>query len=92
MATVFLARDLKHERDVAVKVVRPAVASALGTERFLREIEIVARLRHPHIVPAVTTRARPPASLYYVMPYEAGALAAPPAGARGPASGRTTWC
>ncbi|HEU4747379.1 MAG TPA: hypothetical protein VFS56_02680, partial [Gemmatimonadaceae bacterium] len=47
MATVYVARDLKHSRDVAVKVVRPEVASALGAERFLSEIEIVAQLHHP---------------------------------------------
>src|SRR5690349_7269310 len=51
MATVWLARDLKHERAVAIKVLRPDVASTLTAERFLREITIVARLTHPHIVP-----------------------------------------
>jgi hypothetical protein len=51
MATVYLAHDLKHGRDVAVKVVHPVLASALGPERFLREITIAAQLHHPHIVP-----------------------------------------
>ena len=51
MATVYLAEDLKHERRVALKVLRPELAAALGPERFLREIEIAARLQHPHILP-----------------------------------------
>jgi serine/threonine-protein kinase len=51
MARVYLARDLKHSRSVAVKVIRPDLARSLGRERFLREIEIAARLRHPNIVP-----------------------------------------
>ncbi|MFL5582584.1 MAG: protein kinase domain-containing protein [Gemmatimonadaceae bacterium] len=81
MAVVYLARDLKHGRDVAVKVVRPELSAALGRARFLREIEIAARLRHPHIVPLydsgeVPSEAEPDRAdaslLYYVMPYEAG--------------------
>src|SRR5436309_11918445 len=71
MATVYLARDVKHGRDVAVKVVHPTVAAALGTDRFLREIEIVAQLQHPHIVPLYDS-GEADGSLYYVMPYEAG--------------------
>ena len=71
MATVYLARDLRHERDVAVKVVQPALASALGADRFLREIDIVARLHHPHIVPLFDS-GEAGGSLYYVMPYETG--------------------
>src|ERR1043166_7528091 len=50
MATVFLARDLKHDRSVAVKIMHPAIAAALGTGRFTREIAIAAQLQHPHIV------------------------------------------
>src|SRR5690242_8860099 len=69
MATVYLARDLKHARDVAVKVVHPAVAAALGAERFLREIEIVAQLHHPHIVPLYDS-GNADGELYYVMPYK----------------------
>jgi serine/threonine protein kinase/Tol biopolymer transport system component len=72
MATVYLARDLKHARDVAVKVMHPIVASALGADLFLREIEIVAQLHHPHIVPLFDS-GEADGSLYYVMPYEEGA-------------------
>ncbi|HEY5063100.1 MAG TPA: protein kinase, partial [Gemmatimonadaceae bacterium] len=70
MATVYLARDAKHGRDVAVKVVHPAVAATLGVERFLREIEIAAQLHHPHIVPLYDS-GEAGGALYYVMPYEA---------------------
>jgi tRNA A-37 threonylcarbamoyl transferase component Bud32 len=78
MAIVYLARDRKHGRDVAVKVIRPDLAAAIGRTRFLREIEIAARLRHPHIVPLydsgeVSTDDDPTdPRLYYVMPYETG--------------------
>ncbi len=51
MATVYLAEDLKHHRKVAVKVLRPELAAVIGGERFLNEIEIAARLTHPHILP-----------------------------------------
>ncbi len=51
MATVYLAEDLKHHRKVAVKVLRPELAAILGTERFLKEIEVTANLQHPHILP-----------------------------------------
>ena len=50
MATVYLARDQKHSRPVAIKIMHPAIAAALGGERFAREIEIAAQLNHPHIV------------------------------------------
>jgi RNA polymerase sigma factor (TIGR02999 family) len=71
MAVVYLARDVKHGREVAVKVVHPEIAAALGRERFLREIEIVARLHHPHIVPLYDS-GESGGVLYYVMPYEPG--------------------
>jgi Tol biopolymer transport system component len=71
MATVYLARDLKHARDVAVKVVHPAVASTLGADRFLAEIRIMAQLNHRHIVPLYDS-GEAGGSLYYVMPYEEG--------------------
>ena len=70
MAVVYLARDVKHGRDVAVKVIRPELAAALGRERFLREIAIAAQLHHPHIVPLYDS-GEVDGVLYYVMPYEA---------------------
>jgi len=51
MATVYLAHDIKHDRKVAVKVLRPELAAVLGTERFLNEIKVTANLSHPHILP-----------------------------------------
>ena len=51
MATVYLARDERHQRNVAIKVVRPDLAAALGAERFLHEIRVTANLAHPHILP-----------------------------------------
>ena len=71
MATVYLAKDLKHDRDVAVKVLRPELAAALGPERFLREIKIAARLQHPHILP-LHDSGEVDGFLYYVMPYVKG--------------------
>src|SRR5207247_8051982 len=68
MATVYLARDLKHGRRVAIKRVRPEIAAALGPERFLREIEVAARLTHPHILP-LHDSGEAAGFLYYVMPY-----------------------
>ncbi|MFH1765925.1 MAG: serine/threonine-protein kinase [Gemmatimonadota bacterium] len=74
MATVFLAEDLKQHRQVAIKVLRPELAHALGPERFLREIEIAANLTHPHILP-VHDSGEADGFLYYVMPYvEGGSL------------------
>src|SRR2546427_12419186 len=70
-ATVYLAQDLKHGRAVAVKVLRPELAAALGAERFLREIEIAARLTHPHILP-LHDSGEAAGFLYYVMPFVQG--------------------
>jgi serine/threonine-protein kinase len=70
MATVFLAEDLKHHRSVAIKVLHPELAAALGSERFLREIEIAAGLHHPHILPLHDSGVAD-GLLYYVMPYAA---------------------
>ena len=67
MATVWLAHDLKHDRPVALKVLRPELAASLGTERFLAEIRTTARLQHPHIV-ALFDSGEAAGLLYYVMP------------------------
>ncbi len=71
MARVYLAQDLKHGRSVAVKVIRPDLAASLGRERFLREIGIAARLRHPNIVPLYDS-GDAQGVLFFVMPYESG--------------------
>jgi serine/threonine protein kinase/Tfp pilus assembly protein PilF len=71
MAVVYLARDLKHERLVALKVLHPHLAATLGPERFLREIRLAAHLRHPHILPLYDS-GRAGESFYYVMPYVEG--------------------
>jgi serine/threonine-protein kinase len=71
MATVWLAQDVKHDRLVALKVLRPEIAAALGVERFLREIHIAARLAHPHIVP-LHDSGEVDGLLYYIMPYVEG--------------------
>jgi serine/threonine-protein kinase len=71
MATVYLAEDLRHRRQVAVKVLRPDLAAALGSERFIREIEVAAQLHHPHILPLYDS-GESEGFLYYVMPYEEG--------------------
>ncbi len=71
MATVYLANDVKHRRQVAVKVLRPELAAALGPDRFLREVEIAARLNHPHIL-ALYDSGEADGLLFYVMPYVAG--------------------
>ena len=71
MATVYLAEDLRHHRKVAVKVLRPDLAATLGPERFLREIEVAARLTHPHILP-LHDSGEAGGFLFYVMPYIEG--------------------
>jgi eukaryotic-like serine/threonine-protein kinase len=71
MATVYLARDLKHDRQVAVKVLHPELAASLGAERFLREIRIAARLAHPHILPLYDS-GEAGDFLFYVMPFVDG--------------------
>ncbi len=71
MATVYLAEDLRHRRKVAVKVLKPELAASLGTERFLREIETTANLRHPHILPLYDSGSAA-GILYYVMPLVEG--------------------
>ena len=71
MAIVYLALDLRHHRQVALKVLRPDLAANLGAERFLREIETTAGLRHPHILPLYDSGAAA-GFLYYVMPFVEG--------------------
>ena len=71
MATVYLAQDLKHNRKVALKVLRPELAAALGHERFLREITTTANLRHPHILPLYDS-GEADGFLFYVMPLVEG--------------------
>jgi serine/threonine protein kinase len=71
MATVWLAQETKHERQVAVKVLHPDLAASLGAERFLREIGISARLAHPHIVPLIDS-GEADGLLYFVAPFVAG--------------------
>jgi len=71
MATVYLADDLRHERKVAVKVLRPELAASIGPERFLREIRIAAQLQHPHILPLLES-GEAGGFLYYVMPFVDG--------------------
>ena len=71
MATVYLAEDLKHHRKVAVKVLRPELAATLGPERFAREIEVAARLQHPHIL-GLLDSGDADGFFYYVMPYVEG--------------------
>ena len=71
-ATVYLARDPKHRRAVAVKVLHRDLAAALGAERFLREIEFAATLQHPHILPLFDSGATDDGLLYYVMPHVEG--------------------
>ncbi len=71
MATVYLAHDPRHNRKVAIKVMRPELAAIVGPERFLKEIETTANLQHPHILPLFDS-GRVEGTVFYVMPYVAG--------------------
>ncbi len=71
MATVYLARDLKHNRSVALKVLKPELAAVVGAERFLAEIKTTANLQHPHILP-LHDSGEADSCLYYVMPHVEG--------------------
>jgi hypothetical protein len=71
MATVYLADDLKHERKVALKVLKPELAAVVGAERFLAEIKTTANLQHPHILP-LHDSGEADGLLFYVMPYVQG--------------------
>src|SRR4026209_1366981 len=78
MASAYLAPDLKHDRKVALKVLRPELAAMLGADRFVQEVRTTAQLQHPHILPLYDsgkTAAAQPGDmefLYYVMPYVQG--------------------
>ena len=71
MATVYLAHDVKHDRKVALKVLRPELAAVIGAERFLQEIKVTANLQHPHILP-LHDSGEADSFLYYVMPLVEG--------------------
>ncbi|MEO6055394.1 MAG: serine/threonine-protein kinase, partial [Gemmatimonadales bacterium] len=71
MATVYLAHDLKHDRKVAVKVLRPDLAAVIGADRFLREIKTIATLQHPHILGLIDS-GEVDGTAYYVMPFVEG--------------------
>ncbi len=71
MATVYLARDMRHNRKVAIKVMHPELAALIGAERFLKEIETTANLQHPHILPLFDS-GRVEGTVFYVMPYVQG--------------------
>ena len=71
MATVYLAHDLKHDRKVAIKVLRPELANVIGADRFLREIGTTARLTHPGILPLLDS-GNADGILWYSMPYFSG--------------------
>ena len=71
MATVYLADDVKHERKVALKVLKPELAAMVGADRFLAEIETTANLQHPHILPLFDS-GEADGFLFYVMPYVEG--------------------
>jgi len=72
MATVYLAKDLRHEREVAIKVLLPDLGMALGPERFRREIQLATKVSHPHILALYDSGETPDHLLYYVMPFIAG--------------------
>jgi serine/threonine-protein kinase len=93
MATVFLARDLKHDRPVALKVLHPELSMSLGPERFLREIKLAARLQHPHILSVLDSgvagqRGGGADLLWFTMPYLRANRCATGSGASG--SSRST--
>src|SRR6476659_9099503 len=78
MATVYLAEDVRHHRKVAIKVLHPELSAVIGSERFLREIELTASLQHPHILPLFdsgrlpSSDGDPDGQLFYVMPFVDG--------------------
>ncbi len=93
VATVYLATDRKHDRAVALKVLRPEIAGGADAKRFVREIGLLARLHHPHILPLYDSGTLALArtggwGLFYVMPYIRGEIAPPAARAGGAAADR----
>src|SRR4026208_245394 len=72
MATVYLAHDVRHDRRVALKVLRPELAAVIGAERFLAEIRTTANLQHPHILPLFDS-GQVDGTVLYVMPFIEGA-------------------
>jgi serine/threonine protein kinase len=95
MATVYLAHDLKHARQVAIKVLKPELAAVLGAERFVVEIKTTAALQHPHILPLFDSGTAD-GFLYYVMPCIQGrrcatnSIARPSLASRSPSGSRAT--
>ena len=87
MATVYLAHDLRHDRKVALKVLRPELAAVIGAERFLAEIKTTANLQHPHILPLFDS-GEADGLVFYVMPFVEGEIAPRPAQPREAAPGR----
>ena len=75
MATVYLAEDIKHERKVALKVLKPELAAVVGAERFLAELKTTANLQHPNILPLFDS-GEADSFLFYVMPYVEGEIQA----------------
>src|SRR4051812_15712848 len=71
MATVYLATDVRHHRRVAIKVLRPELAAVIGADRFVREIQTIATLQHPHILGLIDS-GEVDGTAYYVMPYVDG--------------------
>jgi serine/threonine protein kinase len=78
MASVYLAEDVKHERNVALKILKPELAAVIGADRFLAEIKTTANLQHPHILPLFDS-GEADGFLYYVMPYIEGEWTTPTA-------------
>src|SRR4026209_494638 len=72
MATVYLARDIRHDRHVALKLLNPDLGAVLGVERFLAEIRVTANLQHPNLLPLFDSGAAEGGLLYYVMPFVEG--------------------
>src|SRR5687767_12375600 len=71
MATVYLARDIRHDRHVAIKVLLPELTATAGNDRFVREIRLVARLQHPHILPLFDS-GEASGMMFFVMPFVDG--------------------